>query len=141
MWKTIQILIPRTDFQLLLLHSPCLQPYPKQNRRFVCGLRESCKALKAGKVKAVLLAPDIQLNRTDRPELRSEVLDSRVNDILKGCCKPGEPGVPVVFALSRKQIGQVSNFLGHLHSPSATASEYSMGALIAARQTTIVSLA
>eukprot|EP00878_Enallax_costatus_P000564 GHUV01000662.1.p1 GENE.GHUV01000662.1~~GHUV01000662.1.p1 ORF type:complete len:451 (+),score=183.33 GHUV01000662.1:443-1795(+) len=82
-------------------------PYPRQNRRFVCGLRESCKALKAGKVKAVLLAPDIQLNRSDRPELRSEVLDNRVNDILKGCCKPGEPGVPVVFALGRKQIGQV----------------------------------
>ena len=84
-----------------------MQPYPRQNRRFVCGLRESCKALKAGKVKAVLLAPDIQLNRSDRPELRSEVLDNRVNDILKGCCKPGQPGVPVVFALSRKQIGQV----------------------------------
>lgn len=58
-------------------------------------------------MKAVLLAPDIQLNRTDRPELRSEVLDNRVNDILKGCCKSGEAGVPVVFALSRKQIGQV----------------------------------
>lgn len=58
-------------------------------------------------MKAVLLAPDIQVNRTDRPELRNEVLDSRVTDIMNNCCQPGGLGVPVVFALSRKQIGQV----------------------------------
>ncbi|WIA31020.1 hypothetical protein OEZ86_001058 [Tetradesmus obliquus] len=87
-------------------------PQPRR-RLYVCGLRESCKAIKAGTALAVLLAPDIQLNTSSSSSSSSSfgrpnnvkadrVLDGRMREIM---CSSGR--VPVVFALSRKKIGQV----------------------------------
>lgn len=55
---------------------------------------------------AVLLAPDIQLNKFGRPD---SLLDGRMNDIIVNSSlpRPGCVPVPVVFALSRMKIGQV----------------------------------
>jgi ribosomal protein L7Ae-like RNA K-turn-binding protein len=73
---------------------------------YVCGLRESCKAIKCGKALAVLLAPDIQLGTFGKPD---RVLDGRMREIILSSQVPqhGRGCVPVVFALSRKKIGQV----------------------------------
>jgi ribosomal protein L7Ae-like RNA K-turn-binding protein len=82
-----------------------LQPQPK-HRLYVCGLRESCKAIKTGKALAVLMAPDIQLGAFGKPD---RVLDGRMREIILSSQvpQPGRACVPVVFALSRKKIGQV----------------------------------
>jgi ribosomal protein L7Ae-like RNA K-turn-binding protein len=89
-----------------------LQPHPRQQRLYVCGLRESCKAIKCGTALAVLLAPDIQVehngNFNSKPD---RVLDGRMRQIIQASEGPhaqaGRARVPVVFALSRKKIGQV----------------------------------
>ncbi|KAF8068235.1 Low molecular mass early light-inducible protein HV90 [Scenedesmus sp. PABB004] len=78
-------------------------PRPAARRLYVCGLREACKAIKTGRARAVLLAPDIQLNKAGKPD---RVLDGRVAEIVAAGARAAAP-VPVVFALSRKRIGQV----------------------------------
>jgi selenocysteine insertion sequence-binding protein 2 len=72
-------------------------------RWYVCGLREVRKAIKAGKAKAVLLAPNIE-------QIEAEGgLNDSVEDII-AVCKEVEPAIPVVFALSRKKMGEVYGF-------------------------------
>eukprot|EP00879_Flechtneria_rotunda_P009717 GHRR01010166.1.p1 GENE.GHRR01010166.1~~GHRR01010166.1.p1 ORF type:complete len:336 (+),score=105.56 GHRR01010166.1:396-1403(+) len=70
-------------------------------RWYVCGLREVRKAIKSGKAKAVLLAPNIE-----QVEAEGGLNDS-VEDILSLC---RVDKVPVVFALSRKKMGEVYGF-------------------------------
>lgn len=72
----------------------------------MCGLRESCKAIKCGTALAVLLAPDIQLGNDSKPD---RMLASRMREIILSsqAQQPGRVRVPVVFALSRQKIGQV----------------------------------
>jgi len=67
----------------------------------VCGLREVCKAIKAGKATAVLLAPNIE-----QVEAEGGLNDS-VQDIIAAC---STSDIPVVFALSRKKMGEVYGF-------------------------------
>jgi ribosomal protein L7Ae-like RNA K-turn-binding protein len=69
----------------------------------VCGLREVRKAIKNGKAKAVLLAPNIE--QVDA----AGGLNDSVTDIMDACAG-SEPAVPVVFALSRKRLGEVYGF-------------------------------
>lgn len=72
-------------------------------RWYVCGLREVRKAIKAGKAKAVLLAPNIE-------QIEAEGgLNDSVEDII-AACKEASPVIPVVFALSRKKMGEVYGF-------------------------------
>jgi len=70
-------------------------------RWYVCGLREVRKSVKLGKAKAVLLAPNIE-----QVEAEGGLTDS-VDDILASCTAAE---VPVVFALSRKKMGEVYGF-------------------------------
>jgi ribosomal protein L7Ae-like RNA K-turn-binding protein len=87
-----------------------LQPQPRQRRLYVCGLRESCKAIKGGTALAVLLAPNILIEQhgNSKPD-RDRVLDGRMRQIVSASQGPqaGRARVPVVFALSRRKIGQV----------------------------------
>lgn len=70
-------------------------------RWYVCGLREVRKAIKSGKARAVLLAPNIE-------QIEAEGgLNDSVDDIIASC---GAASVPVVFALSRKKMGEVYGF-------------------------------
>jgi selenocysteine insertion sequence-binding protein 2 len=70
-------------------------------RWYVCGLREVRKAIKSGKARAVLLAPNIE-------QIEAEgALNDSVDDIISSC---GAADVPVVFALSRKKMGEVYGF-------------------------------
>jgi selenocysteine insertion sequence-binding protein 2 len=70
-------------------------------RWYVCGLREVRKAIKSGKARAVLLAPNIE-------QIEAEgALNDSVDDIIASC---GAAAVPVVFALSRKKMGEVYGF-------------------------------
>jgi selenocysteine insertion sequence-binding protein 2 len=70
-------------------------------RWYVCGLREVRKAIKSGKARAVLLAPNIE-------QIEAEGgLNDSVDDIIASC---GAAAVPVVFALSRKKMGEVYGF-------------------------------
>jgi ribosomal protein L7Ae-like RNA K-turn-binding protein len=70
-------------------------------RCYVCGLREVRKAIKGGKAKAVLLAPNIEQVEAEGG------LNESVGAILEAC---GTSGVPAVFALSRKKMGEVYGF-------------------------------
>jgi ribosomal protein L7Ae-like RNA K-turn-binding protein len=85
-----------------------LQPQPRQRRLYVCGLRESCKAIKCGTALAVLLAPDILVEQHGKSK-PDRVLDGRMHQIISASQgqQTGRAHVPVVFALSRKKIGQV----------------------------------
>jgi selenocysteine insertion sequence-binding protein 2 len=67
----------------------------------VCGLREVCKAIKAGKAVAVLLAPNIEQNEAEGG------LNDSVQDIITAC---SAADIPTVFALSRKKMGEVYGF-------------------------------
>merc|ERR1719171_1860077 len=66
-------------------------------RRFVVGIKEVNRAVRKGRVKCILLAPDIE-------EISNAGgLDDRVRDILRVSY---EQDIPVVFALSRVRIGR-----------------------------------
>jgi selenocysteine insertion sequence-binding protein 2 len=80
----------------------CLFPLQAALKRYyVCGLREVCKAIKGGKAVAVLLAPNIEQNEAEGG------LNDSVQDIITAC---SASSVPVVFALSRKKMGEVYGF-------------------------------
>ncbi|DBA75326.1 TPA: Selenocysteine insertion sequence-binding protein 2 [Trebouxia sp. C0004] len=69
-----------------------------KKKRLVSGLREVAKAVKLRKAKTVVVAPNIE-------QIESEGgLDDLLGSILK---QAEENGLPVVFALSRKKMGQV----------------------------------
>lgn len=70
-------------------------------RFYVCGLREVCKAIKGGKALAVVLAPNIESNEAEGG------LNDSVQDIITAC---SAADIPVVFALSRKKMGEVYGF-------------------------------
>ncbi|KAG1654653.1 hypothetical protein FOA52_010281 [Chlamydomonas sp. UWO 241] len=65
---------------------------------YVCGLREVCKSVKLARARSVIIAPNIEQMYTVGG------LDDHLQDILTMC---GEQGVPVVFALTRKRLGQI----------------------------------
>ena len=67
-------------------------------RWYTCGLREVRKAVKLRKAHVVFLAPNIEQAETEG------ALNDHVEGIL-GACE--EMGVPVVFALSRKKLGEI----------------------------------
>ena len=69
------------------------------HKLYLCGLREVKKAVKQGKAKAVIVAPNIE-----RMEAVAGGLDDLIAEIVTAC---GEQGVPCVFALSRKRLGRV----------------------------------
>jgi selenocysteine insertion sequence-binding protein 2 len=88
----------------LLLAAPTFLPLYLQaglKRFYVCGLREVHKAIKAGKAVAVLLAPNIEQNEAEGG------LNDSVADIVKACASAD---IPVVFALSRKKMGEIYGF-------------------------------
>jgi selenocysteine insertion sequence-binding protein 2 len=60
-----------------------------------------CKAIKAGKAVAVPLAPNIEQNEAEGG------LNDSVQDIITAC---SASDIPVVFALSRKKLGEVYGF-------------------------------
>jgi ribosomal protein L7Ae-like RNA K-turn-binding protein len=67
-------------------------------RRLVVGLKEVARSVRQGKVKCVVIAPDIEeLSAT------SSGVDERVNEIVMACFKQD---TPVVYALSRTRIGR-----------------------------------
>jgi selenocysteine insertion sequence-binding protein 2 len=67
-------------------------------RWYTCGLREVRKAVKLKKAHVVILAPNIEQAETEG------ALGDHVESILRSC---GEMGVPVVFALTRKKLGEI----------------------------------
>jgi selenocysteine insertion sequence-binding protein 2 len=71
------------------------------HRWYICGLREVRKAVRAGKARSVVLAPNIE------PCEAEGGLDDTISAILGACT---EAGVPVVFALSRKRLGEIYGF-------------------------------
>ncbi|DBA81301.1 TPA: Selenocysteine insertion sequence-binding protein 2 [Trebouxia sp. C0005] len=69
-----------------------------KKKRLVSGLREVAKAVKLHKAKTVVVAPNIE-------QIESE---GGLDDLLGSILKQAEDfGLPVVFALSRKKMGQV----------------------------------
>ncbi|KAK9858850.1 hypothetical protein WJX84_009351 [Apatococcus fuscideae] len=70
----------------------------KQKKRLVSGLREVAKAVKSRRARVIIVAPNIEHIQTEGG------LDDLLTSILS---QAGELGVPVVFALSRKKLGQV----------------------------------
>ena len=80
------------------LPPPCLSPQAASRRWYVCGLREVRKAVKLKRALSVVVAPNIeQMDAVGG-------LDDHLQDILDKCA---EQGVTVVFALTRKRLGQV----------------------------------
>ncbi|KAK9800307.1 hypothetical protein WJX73_010757 [Symbiochloris irregularis] len=70
----------------------------KLKKRLVSGLREVAKAVRMRKVQAVVVAPNIE-------QIESE---GGLDDLLASILEQAEQNaVPVVFALSRKKLGQV----------------------------------
>lgn len=68
-------------------------------RRLVIGLREVARGVRSGKIRAVVIAPNVE-------EAAGEGgLDEAVSGII-GACRAAEPPVPVLFALSRKKLGR-----------------------------------
>jgi ribosomal protein L7Ae-like RNA K-turn-binding protein len=67
-----------------------------QVRYTVNGLKEVCRALNSGKVKCVVIAPDIEDSTSNGG------VDDRIREILGSAY---ERDVPVVFALSRTRLG------------------------------------
>jgi ribosomal protein L7Ae-like RNA K-turn-binding protein len=104
----------------------------KRKRRLISGMREVLKAVKAGRVKALIMAPNIgALEPTDAdahpaaPDdvgAREEVGGGGAGESsypVAGLLKAAEDkGVPVVFALSRRRLGRV---LGQRKTASAFA--------------------
>jgi ribosomal protein L7Ae-like RNA K-turn-binding protein len=89
---------------MLLLHLRRLndrhrsfEPDAPSRRRFVVGIKEVFRGVRHGRVKCIILAPDIEEVQT------AGGLDDRVKDILR---MGYEKDVPVIFALSRVRIGR-----------------------------------
>ncbi|KAK9818831.1 hypothetical protein WJX74_008862 [Apatococcus lobatus] len=70
----------------------------KQKKRLVSGLREVAKAVRSKRARVVIVAPNIEHIQTEGG------LDDLLTSILS---QAEELGIPVVFALSRKKLGQV----------------------------------
>ncbi|XP_037800513.1 microtubule-associated protein futsch-like [Penaeus monodon] len=68
----------------------------KVRRRYVCGLKEATKLMT--KMSCVIVAPDIQRSRG--PGLLDEVVAKMLN-------RARESGVPLIFALSLKNLGKL----------------------------------
>lgn len=66
----------------------------KRTRRMVFGLREVARGLRAGNVKLVVIAPDLE---------RTPALDMEVEEIVT---MGRDTGVPVVFGLSGRRLGR-----------------------------------
>lgn len=89
---------------ILLLHLRRLNdrhrtfdPEAPGKRRFVVGIKEVSRAVRHGRVKCIIVAPDIE-------EVGSAGgLDDRVRDILRVSY---QQDLPVIFALSRVRIGR-----------------------------------
>lgn len=72
-----------------------------QKRRFQCGLREVMKSAKRGKLKLVVIAPNIDKIEADGG------LDDMVGEVVAAA---RESGTPIAFALNRMRLGKaVSN--------------------------------
>ncbi|KAI8475852.1 MAG: hypothetical protein J3K34DRAFT_16930 [Monoraphidium minutum] len=94
--------LPSTTLPLTLrLARPHAAPPPKapQRRYYFCGMREVRKAVRSGGALAVVIAPNIDVEQAE-----SEALEEQISGIL-GASAAG--GVPVVFALSRKRLGEI----------------------------------
>ncbi|KIZ00880.1 hypothetical protein MNEG_7080 [Monoraphidium neglectum] len=65
-------------------------------------MREVRKAVKSGKTVAVVIAPNIDLEQAE-----SEALEEQITGILDAS---SASAVPVVFALSRKRLGEIWGF-------------------------------
>lgn len=92
---------PVADLAVVSVAVPPLHLQAALKRYYVCGLREVCKAIKAGKAVAVLLAPNIEQNEAEGG------LNDSVQDIISAC---SASDIPIVFALSRKKMGEVYGF-------------------------------
>jgi ribosomal protein L7Ae-like RNA K-turn-binding protein len=89
---------------MLLLHLRRLndrhrtfEPETPPRRRFVVGIKEVFRGVRHGRVKCIIVAPDIEEMST------AGGLDEKVKDILR---VGYEQDVPVIFALSRVRIGR-----------------------------------
>ncbi|XP_065188036.1 PHD finger protein rhinoceros-like [Sycon ciliatum] len=69
----------------------------KYRRRYVIGLREVKKHVKARKLKCVLISPNLERSKNPGG------LDDQVTEILQHC---QEQEVPAVFALNRRKLGR-----------------------------------
>ena len=65
----------------------------------VFGLREVMRGIRTGKVKVVVVAPNI-----DQARYKGS-LDDRVRNIIDGA-RAQDPPVPVVYALTRRKLGK-----------------------------------
>lgn len=90
---------------ILLLHlrrlsdrQRIIEPEVSAKRRLVVGLKEVARSVRQGKVKCVVVAPDIEELGTT-----AAGVDERVNEIVVACYKQD---TPVIFALSRTRIGR-----------------------------------
>jgi len=90
---------------ILLLHlrrlssrQRSIEPEQSSKRRLVVGIKEVARSVRQGKVKCVVVAPDIE-------ELAQSGagVDERVREIVCSCF---DQDTPVVFALSRTRIGR-----------------------------------
>lgn len=70
-------------------------------RWYICGLREVRKAVRSGRAAAIVLAPNIE------PCEAEGGLDDAVEALLAAAATSD---VPVVFALSRKRLGEIYGF-------------------------------
>jgi selenocysteine insertion sequence-binding protein 2 len=68
------------------------------HRWYICGLREVRKAVKHRKAHTIILAPNIEQIEADG------ALNDHVEAIIAAC---KETDTPVVFALSRKKLGEI----------------------------------
>jgi len=72
---------------------------PGISRRFIVGLRETCRSLKKGQLKAIVVATDIEKSA----EASGEGVDERVAEILTTA---KDRSIPVIFAMPRKRLGR-----------------------------------
>jgi len=71
----------------------------KRKRRIVCGMREATKSVSLGKVKGIIVAPNIQPIKMSPNETTYPI------DQIIQSCKSSQ--VPVIFALTRRKMGQL----------------------------------
>jgi len=81
----------------------------KRKRRWVCGMREAAKAVRLGKVRGLIVAPNVQPLEVDRGQDQGQgqgraVREYPVDGILRDA---QDHDVPVVFALTRRKMGKL----------------------------------
>lgn len=76
----------------------------KKKKRLLCGMREAAKAVKLGKVKALIVAPNIQ-PLSGRFPTGDKALPSYPVDSIIHECK--QRGIPAIFALTRRKMGSL----------------------------------